>query len=582
MAEFLVPQRLSLSRREGTLEEHLPPSHLVRFVWKTLESLDFSALEKLYDSIEGGPGRPPYHPRLLAALWIYGMTEGLKTATDIAGACTNRDDFRWLAGGLTPCDQTFLNFVTIAREGLPGIWEQVLRAMHEAGHVDLSALAEDGTKLRANVSPRSFHPIEEIEGVIQDLKARLVGKLAELVPPEARKRHETEVRGLQDRLERAEQAVRNLKDEQSPTSPEAAGGERPRRPCRKQDKFMREQFRHDPGRDVMICPQGKELAFVGVYPTESGRGDYRLYRRKDCSDCAVRSQCTEAKGRVLKIPVKAGPTPAGGDGGSSESAPGANPQRDEKSPVASVTDPEARLMLGGGSVKRIEPSYNADITVTRHGVIVSQFLTNDPTDYGHFRRALPAVVSVFGRPDAWIGDGHYATHANLVLADQAGVPLYAPMQSLERDESGKFTTVDFRHDSEKDVLVCPAGRDLVKVGRYGEDTDRPYDLYGRTGCGDCPLKPRCTTGSGRRVKRHAAHHLLAALENRMKQFGESTQRFRGQTVEPVNAQLKQHGLGRLHLRGLTRCGVVLTLACIAHNLIKWKAREAARVLKRAS
>lgn len=582
MAQFLVPQRLSLARREGTLDEQFPPSHSVRFVWGILEAFDFTALEMLYASIEGGPGRPPYHPRLLSALWIYGMTEGFETAAAIAEACTNRDDFRWLAGGLTPCDQTLLNFVTIAREGLPGIWEQVLRAMHKAGHVDLSALAEDGTKLRANVSPRSFHPTEKIDGIIQDLKARLAGKLAELVPPDARKRQETEVRALQSRLERAEKAARNLKDGQSPASSGPVDGVQPPRACRKQDKFTREQFRHDPARDVMICPQGEDLAFVGVYPTESEQGNYRLYRRRDCTGCAVRSRCTEAKGRVLKIPMNEESTRVRAEGSSSESAPGTHSERDTKSPVASVTDAEARFMLGGGSVKRIEPSYNADITVTRHSVIVSQFLTNDPTDYGHFRRALPAVVSVLGRPNAWIGDGHYATHANLILADQAQVPLYAPMPSLEREEGGMFTTADFRHDPEKDALICPAGRELAKVGRYGVDTDRPYDLYGRTGCEDCSLKLRCTTGSGRRVKRHAAHHLLEALENRMRESGESTQRFRGQTVEPVNAQLKQHGLGRLHLRGLARCGVILTLACIAHNLMKWKAREAARILKRTS
>jgi len=43
-------------------------------------------------------------------------------------------------------------------------------------------------------------------------------------------------------------------------------------------------------------------------------------------------------------------------------------------------------------------------------------------------------------------------------------------------------------------------------------------------------------------------------------------------------QLKQHGLGRFHVHGFARCSTVLTLGCIAHNLTKWKAREAARAL----
>jgi hypothetical protein len=120
------------------------------------------------------------------------------------------------------------------------------------------------------------------------------------------------------------------------------------------------------------------------------------------------------------------------------------------------------------------------------------------------------------------------------------------------------------------------------MGRYREKEGNPYDMYRRGDCSDCALKSRCTKGKDRLVCVGTAHHLLPALEKRMKEFGDRLQSFRRQTVEPANSHIKQHGLGRLHVRGLARCGVVLTLACIAHNLMKWKARDAARALKRAS
>jgi hypothetical protein len=66
--------------------------------------------------------------------------------------------------------------------------------------------------------------------------------------------------------------------------------------------------------------------------------------------------------------------------------------------------------------------------------------------------------------------------------------------------------------------------------------------------------------------------LRRELDERMAESGNAVLRFRRQTVEPANAHLKQHGLGRFHVRGLRRCSAVLTLACIAHDLIKWKAR----------
>ena len=154
------------------MEGLLPEQHPARFFWQILSSLDFSELEKRYVSARAGPGRPAYHPRVLAALWIYGMNQGLETAAGIAKACRIRDDFRWLAGGLSPSDQTLLNFITASAAGLASIWVQVLKSMHQSGHIDLSVIAEDGTKLRANASPRSFLPAADVDAVIERLKTR--------------------------------------------------------------------------------------------------------------------------------------------------------------------------------------------------------------------------------------------------------------------------------------------------------------------------------------------------------------------------------------------------------------------------
>src|SRR2546426_4225344 len=177
MSRFLVPQRAIIVMRECRLEETLSPRHLARFIWSAMERIDFEAMEARYKSVINCSGRPPYHPRILAALWIYGMTKGMGTASEIAEACSIRDDFRWLAGGLSPCDQTLLNFISISKEDLPRIWEQLLKGMQAAARIDLSVLAEDGTKLRANASRRSFHSADEIAAVVEKLKRELARKL---------------------------------------------------------------------------------------------------------------------------------------------------------------------------------------------------------------------------------------------------------------------------------------------------------------------------------------------------------------------------------------------------------------------
>lgn len=633
MAAFLVPCRSRPVRRQGALETLIPEGHLARFIWQVLSRLDFSGLEAGYRSVHEGPGRPPYHPRVLAALWIYGMTQGLETAAMISTSCTLRDDFRWLAGDLHPSDQTLLNFLAQG-EALASIWVQVLQAMHRAGHIDLSAIAEDGTKLRANASPRSFHTAAEIDQVIEQLKGCIAEKVKALAAeageapqqPKAR----AEFQSLQRRLVRAERAAQELRERADRRSRrkevEAPNPDEPTsQSLRAAPLFGPADFRRDAERDLMICPVGEELRCIGTYPTDNGRGTYRLYGRRDCSGCSLKIQCTRGQGRRLKIPVQARSTTAdatvtGSESGSTtnSSTEGTRDGKDGKDqpaePRASLTDPEAVLMLAT-SEKRWQPSYNADLAVTRHQVIVSQFLTKHPTDFPNFDPALGAVLSTLERPESWIGDGHYGTQANLLLAHQKGVVLYAPTAgggkgtadepsmtaaipgdaALQSSAAKRFSRENFLYQAEGDMMLCPAGEALGWIGTYPNPGGRgSYRLYGRRDCTGCLLKDQCTCGRGRRVKVPVAHTtpiveardvelatqedasveaLVEGLERRMQDIGDQVLKFRRQTVEPVHAQIKQHGVGRFHVRGLRRCAVVLTLACIAHNLMKWKARE---------
>jgi hypothetical protein len=284
-------------------------------------------------------------------------------------------------------------------------------------------------------------------------------------------------------------------------------------------------------------------------------------------------------------------------------------------PQASLTDPEALLMLAT-SEKRWQPSFNADLAVTRDGFILSQFLTNRPTDYHSFEPALRSVLSTLGTPEAWVGDGHYGTYANLLLADQNGVTLYAPSgassnpkadtaSDTESEEHApdarpgqRFDLLGFQHEPERDVMVCPAGEELRFIGTYANSNGvGSYRLYGRRHCASCSLKEECTRADGRRLKvpsheqettmlgdslRHQLQQLGNARDERMKQDDDKMMQLRRQTVEPANAHLKQHGLGRFHVRGLPRCSAVLTLACIAHNLMKWHAKEVMKTMDLAA
>ena len=648
MAKFKVPDRSVPVRWRGSLDGLLPVDHLARFAWTVLCSLDFSEMEAWYPSVQGGPGRPPYHPRLLAALWIYGMMQGFETATGIAEACENREDFQWLAGGLSPCYQTLLNFLTRAQDKLSSFWVHVLQAMQNAGLIDLSLISEDGTKLRANASPRSFRTLDKIGIVIENLQKQLDARLKRVVErsdEETNRKAASELAALRARLGRARQAeeeltqrIRRKQARQGGRGAASQDGTGP--PERTIPRFDKSKFPHDADRDVLVCPAEQDLRFVGEYLNDNHRGSYRLYGRRDCTGCPLKAQCTDAKGRRVKVQIvqqpgddalASPPTTAS----SKVAKQGTEPDKAEKrEATASLTEPEAAWMLAT-SRKRWEPSFNADISITREGLIVSQFLTNDNTDYHHFAPALEFVTEHLGKPESWIGDGHYGTLANLVLADREAVTLYAPRAGVRRKSGDSpespdpreerspakkannklklFTRENYRQHPERDVLLCPADQELRFIGEYPNDHGTAtYRLYGRKDCTECAIKTQCTRGRGRRVKIpgpsiapepcvsnvHGSkdeddacglaiqpdelERLVCELDARMEDRGDELLTLRGYASEAANAHLKQHGLSRFHVRGMARCATVLTLACVAHNLRKWAATVATDQMRLAS
>jgi transposase len=66
-------------------------------------------------------------------------------------------------------------------------------------------------------------------------------------------------------------------------------------------------------------------------------------------------------------------------------------------------------------------------------------------------------------------------------------------------QAPRFAGSDFKRHSERDALLCPAGRELRFAGRFPVSAPR-YALYKGTMCDGCQLKQQCTDASARTVK----------------------------------------------------------------------------------
>src|SRR6266567_512698 len=133
------------------LSEWLPEGHLAHFVSDLVESgaLDLSAI---YDSYEEERGYPPYDPRLMVKLLVYGYATGVVSSRTLERASYENVAVRMLCADQQPDYRSIARFRARHLAALGELFVQALRLCRQAKLVGLGTLALDGTKLRANAS----------------------------------------------------------------------------------------------------------------------------------------------------------------------------------------------------------------------------------------------------------------------------------------------------------------------------------------------------------------------------------------------------------------------------------------------
>ncbi len=171
---YLPEQKLLLP---PSLQDWLPQSHLVYFVSDVVDQLDLSAIEKVYE--KEWRGQPPYHPRLMVKLLVYGYCLGVRSSRKIAQRLVEDVPFRVLAAGNQPDFRTISDFRKIHLKALEQLFQQVLRLALEAGAMKLGRVALDGTKMKANASKHKAMSWGRMKQVEKQLKAEVKTMLAE-------------------------------------------------------------------------------------------------------------------------------------------------------------------------------------------------------------------------------------------------------------------------------------------------------------------------------------------------------------------------------------------------------------------
>ena len=172
------------------LSEWVPEGDLAHFVSDLVEEeLDLCAI---YASYESERGFPPYDPRLMVKLLIYGYANGVCSSRALERSTQRDIAVRMLCAGQHPDYRSIARFRARHLEALSELFVQALRLCAEAGLVKLGRLALDGTKLRANASRhkamshgRMAKKEGELEAEIAELRVRARALLEEAAATDA-------------------------------------------------------------------------------------------------------------------------------------------------------------------------------------------------------------------------------------------------------------------------------------------------------------------------------------------------------------------------------------------------------------
>ena len=221
------------------LQEWIPEGDLAHFVSDLVESgtLDLSAI---YDAYEEERGYPPYDPRLMVKLLIYGYANGVTSSRKLERATYRDVAVRMLCADQHPDYRSIGRFRKRHLEALGELFVQALRLCKQAKLVGLGMLALDGTKLRANASrhkamshERMVKKEAQLEAEIAEIRTNVDALLdeAERVDAEEDERFGPENRGeeLPEELQRRETRLERIREAKEALEAEAREAETERR-----------------------------------------------------------------------------------------------------------------------------------------------------------------------------------------------------------------------------------------------------------------------------------------------------------------------------------------------------------------
>ena len=202
--------------RNLDVEQLIAEDHAARAIWELVGRLELSPFYEKVKAVEGRAGQPPFDPRLMISVWVYGLSRGISSARELSEWCDWEPGLQWLCGLESINYHSLSTFRTTHEEGLKKLFTEVLGVLSAEGLVSLERVTVDGTRIRAQCSNEGFRQGQRLQEHLDQAAAHL--EALEQEPEETVSRgqqaaRERSRRERQERVAAARQFLEQLRQE---------------------------------------------------------------------------------------------------------------------------------------------------------------------------------------------------------------------------------------------------------------------------------------------------------------------------------------------------------------------------------
>jgi transposase len=193
------------------LDASLPEEHPARAIWAVIERLDLSALYAQVEARDEVAGASAIDSKILLALWVYATSDGEGSGRKLWRLTQLHAAYRWICGGVVVGYHTLTDFRSQQGEVVNALITQVLALLMKQGLLDLTRVAQDGTRVRASAGAASFRSEQTLHALMTEARAHLEQVTREAGDPAISARRAAAIkRGAKDRLTRLEAALEQI------------------------------------------------------------------------------------------------------------------------------------------------------------------------------------------------------------------------------------------------------------------------------------------------------------------------------------------------------------------------------------